>query len=219
MAAPPPPNDRKKSMASLYFKYAAMNSGKTTQLLQAHYNYFERGMNPLAMTAGLDNRYGEGKITARIGLDLYAKTFGKTTDIFQVVAALDQEKTIDVFLIDEAQFLTRAQVEQCARIVDDLDIPVMCYGLKTDFMGKLFEGSEALLCLADNIEEIKTICWCGKKATHTARINPKGEVVRSGEQIAIGGNDMYTSLCRRHFMKGEARLSQEKPETRARSVA
>lgn len=204
-------------MASLYFKYAAMNSGKTTQLLQAHYNYFERGMNPLAMTAGIDNRYGEGKITARIGLDLYAKTFDKTTDLFDVVSGLHLEKPVDVFLIDEAQFLTRAQVEECARIVDDLNIPVMCYGLKTDFMGKLFEGSEALLCLSDNIEEIKTICWCGKKAIHTARISPKGEVVRNGAQVAIGGNDMYTSLCRRHFMRGEARAqpAEEKPASRS----
>lgn len=204
-------------MASLYFKYAAMNSGKTTQLLQAHYNYFERGMNPFAMTAQVDDRFGAGKITARIGLDLYAQTFDKATDLFSLIKKLHEEKAVDVFLIDEAQFLTRTQVEQCARIVDELNVPVMCYGLKTDFMGKLFEGSEALLCLADNLEEIKTICWCGKKATHTARVTPKGEVVRAGAQIAIGGNDMYTSLCRKHFMLGEARAEQ--PVSRKKSAA
>lgn len=192
-------------MASLYFKYAAMNSGKSTQLLQAHYNYFERGMNPVAMTASIDDRYGAGKITARIGLDLHAELFGKNTDIFSTIEKMHKEAKIDALLIDEAQFMTEAQVFQCAKIVDDLNIPVMCYGLKTDFMGKLFPGSEALLRLADNLEEIKTICWCGKKATQTARITPKGEVVREGAQVAIGGNDMYVSLCRSHFMKGEAK--------------
>jgi thymidine kinase len=192
-------------MASLYFKYAAMNSGKSTQLLQAHYNYTERGMNPVAMTAQLDNRNGCGKITARIGIDLPAHTFGKTTDIFDFILQMKAGRPVDALVIDEAQFLSEAQVFQCARIVDELDIPVMCYGLKTDFLGKLFSGSEALLRLADNIEEIKTICWCGKKATQTARIAPDGTVVRAGAQIAIGGNDMYVSLCRRHFMSGEAK--------------
>ena len=201
-------------MASLYFKYAAMNSGKTTQLLQAHYNYFERGMNPYAMTAKIDDRFGVGKITARIGLDLYAEIFDKNTDLFKIIESLHAKKPIDIFLIDEAQFLTRKQAEQCAHIVDELGIPVMCYGLRTDFLGKLFEGSEALLCLADNIEEIKTICWCGKKATHTARINPKGEVMRAGEQIAIGGNDMYTSLCRKHFLRGEAQAASHQKNTK-----
>lgn len=191
-------------MASLYFKYAAMNSGKSTQLLQAHYNYFERGMNPLAMTARIDDRYEVGKITARIGLDLYADTFDKQTDLYAHVAAQHDERPIDALLIDEAQFLTRMQVEQCARLVDDLGIPVLCYGLKTDFRGRLFEGSEALLCFADKLEEIKTVCWCGKKATMTARIDSKGRVMREGDQIAIGGNDMYISLCRTHFITGQA---------------
>lgn len=189
-------------MASLYFKYAAMNSGKSTQLLQAHYNYTERGMNPVAMTANLDDRYGQGKITARIGLDLEAETFSKTTNIFDLVSKMHAAKKIDALLIDESQFMTEEQAFQCAKIVDDLDIPVMCYGLKTDFMGKLFIGSEALLRLADNLEEIKTICWCGKKATQTARVND-GKVVREGQQIAIGGNDMYISLCRKHFVAGD----------------
>ncbi|MBI3441715.1 MAG: thymidine kinase [Proteobacteria bacterium] len=192
-------------MASLYFKYAAMNSGKSTQLLQAHYNYLERGMHPIAMTARLDHRAGEGKIAARIGLDLPASTFDKTTDVFSFIRQQHAHKPVDAVVIDESQFLSEEQVFQCARIVDDLDIPVLCYGLKTDFLGKLFPGSEALVRLADNLEEIKTVCWCGKKATQTARVGCDGVVVRSGAQIAIGGNDMYTSLCRKHFISGEAR--------------
>jgi len=192
-------------MASLYFKYAAMNSGKSTQLLQAQYNYFERGMNPVAMTAQLDTRSGAGRISSRLGLDCPAYTFDKTTDIFAFIEDMNASKRVDILFVDEAQFLSEAQVFQAARIVDDLNIPVMCYGLKTDFMGKLFPGSESLLRLADNIEEIKAICWCGKKATMTARLTPKGEMVRSGQQIAIGGNEMYTSLCRKHFMSGEAK--------------
>lgn len=201
-------------MASLYFKYAAMNSGKSTQLLQAHYNYAERGMNPLALTAQLDDRYGQGKITARIGLDLNAETFSRETDIFALVSGLHQQKPVDIVVVDEAQFLTETQVLQCARLVDELDIPVMCYGLKTDFMGKLFPGSEALLRLADNIEEIKTICWCGKKATMTARVTSDGAMVREGAQIAIGGNDMYVSLCRKHFMAGEAKAMLPVPASK-----
>lgn len=201
-------------MASLYFKYAAMNSGKSTQLLQAHYNYVERGMNPLALTARLDTRSGPGKISARIGLDLPAETFDRDTDIFVLVGALHAQKPVDVVVVDEAQFLTEPQVLQCARLVDEMDIPVMCYGLKTDFMGKLFAGSETLLRLADNLEEIKTICWCGKKATMTARVTPGGQVVREGAQIAIGGNDMYVSLCRKHFMAGEARAMLPVPSSK-----
>lgn len=197
-------------MASLYFKYAAMNSGKSTQLLQAQYNYFERGLNPLAMTAQLDTRShdpksGAGKISSRLGLDCPAYTFDKTTNIFDFVTDMNTTKTVDILFIDEAQFLSEEQVFQCAKVVDDLDIPVLCYGLKTDFMGQLFPGSEALLRLSDNIEEIKAICWCGKKATMTARLTPKGDMVKAGQQIAIGGNEMYTSLCRKHFISGEAK--------------
>ncbi len=192
-------------MASLYFKYAAMNSGKSTQLLQAQYNYFERGMNPVAMTAQLDTRAGAAKISSRLGLDCPAYTFDKTTDVFAFVEDMHNDKRVDILFMDESQFLSEEQVFQCARIVDDLKIPVMCYGLKTDFMGKLFPGSEALLRFADNIEEIKAICWCGKKATMTARLTPKGDMQTAGQQIAIGGNEMYTSLCRKHFMRGEAK--------------
>jgi thymidine kinase len=192
-------------MASLYFKYAAMNSGKSTQLLQAQYNYFERGMNPVAMTAHLDDRAAKGKIASRLGIDCPAYTFESSTDIFSFAEDMHRGKAVDILFIDEAQFLSEAQVMQCARVVDELNVPVMCYGLKTDFMGKLFPGSEALLRLADNIEEIKAICWCGKKAIMTARLTPKGEMVRAGTQIAIGGNEMYTALCRKHFMSGEAK--------------
>ncbi|MDD9901308.1 MAG: thymidine kinase [Alphaproteobacteria bacterium] len=190
-------------MTSLYFKYAAMNSGKSTQLLQAHYNYIERGMRPVALTAQLDDRYGAGKITARIGLTLPADTFDKVTDVYDLIASRNKDKAVDIVVIDEAQFLSAEQVRQCARIVDDLGIPVMCYGLKTDFMGQLFPGSEALLRFADNIEEIKTICWCGRKATMTARVLEGGSIARAGAQVEIGGNDKYTALCRKHFISGE----------------
>lgn len=206
-------------MASLYFKYAAMNSGKSTQLLQAQYNYFERGMNPVAMTAELDTRAGAGRISSRLGLDCPAYAFDATTDIFAFIQDLNVTKHVDILFLDEAQFLSEAQVFQCARIVDDLDIPVMCYGLKTDFMGKLFAGSEALLRFADNIEEIKAICWCGKKATMTARLTPKGDMVKAGQQIAIGGNEMYTSLCRKHFISGEAKALPATTSEKKRSAA
>jgi len=202
-------------MSSLYFKYAAMNSGKSTQLLQVHYNYIERGMNPVAMTAQLDNRFGEGKITARIGLDLPALTFGKTTNIFDCLQMMNEAKPVDALLIDEAQFMSREQALQCAKIVDALDIPVMAYGLKTDFLGVLFPGSEALLCLADNIEEIKTICWCGRKATQNARINADGTIARAGEQIVLGGNELYTSLCRKHFTSGEVKAAAGKEKIKS----
>lgn len=195
-------------MASLYFKYAAMNSGKSTQLLQAHCNYTERGMNPVAMTANIDNRAGVGKISSRLGITSDARTFTASSDIYADIAALHAQKKVDALLIDESQFMSRAQVEQCARIVDDLGIPVMCYGLKTDFLGNLFAGSEALLCLADNIEEIKALCWCGKKANMTARV-VDGQVARAGEQVAIGGNELYTSLCRKHFMRGQHTASAQ----------
>lgn len=202
-------------MASLYFKYAAMNSGKSTQLLQAQYNYFERGMNPVAMTARLDTRPGAAKIASRLGIDCPAYTFDKATDIFAFAQEMHAAKRVDILFVDEAQFLSEAQAFQCARVVDELGIPVMCYGLKTDFLGKLFEGSEALLRLADNIEEIKAICWCGKKATMTARLTPKGEMVKAGQQIAIGGNEMYTALCRKHFMSGEAKAIPVRAEKKS----
>lgn len=196
-------------MASLYFKYSAMNSGKSTQLLQAHYNYCERGMSPMALTANIDDRYGIGKITARIGLDLEAETFSNTTDIFALVNDKMKTTPVDALLVDEAQFLTEQQVKDCARLVDELGIPVMAYGLRTDFLGKFFPGSDALMRFADNIEEIKTICWCGRKATHTARLDQNGQVVTAGDQISIGGNDSYISLCRKHHTSGKTASTKQ----------
>ncbi len=196
-------------MTSLYFKYSAMNSGKSTQLLQALYNYKERGMNAIAITAGIDDRFGAGKITARIGLASDAYIFNHDIDIFEMIEERLKAEKINVVMIDEAQFMSARHVFQAARIVDELNIPVLAYGLKTDFLGHLFEGSEALLRLADNIEEIKSICWCGKKATQTARVNESGQMVTSGQQISIGGNDKYTTLCRKHHMQRKLSDAQD----------
>ncbi|GIC79031.1 thymidine kinase [Moritella sp. F3] len=191
-------------MASLHFKFAAMNSGKSTQLIQAHFNYIERGMYPLAMTPECDSRYGKGVIGARVGLKLEVEVFEKDTNLFTTVSERSENKKIDVFIIDEAQFLSRDQVYQLARVVDELNIPVIVYGLKTDFKLEMFEGSYHLMCLADKVEELKTVCWCGNKAHMNARVNDHGVVLREGEQVEIGGNERYVSLCRKHFMNGNA---------------
>ncbi|MGL5286121.1 MAG: thymidine kinase [Aeromonas sp.] len=191
-------------MASLHYKFAAMNSGKSTQLIQAHFNYCERGMNPLAMTPAIDDRFGVGVIAARVGLELKVEVFADSTDLFELLAARHQAKPIDVFIVDEAQFLTREQVYQLARIVDELNIPVIAYGLKIDFRAEMFPGSYHLLCLADKVEELKSICWCGNKAHMNARVNEAGEVMRDGAQVEIGGNDRYVSLCRKHYLAGRA---------------
>jgi thymidine kinase len=191
-------------MASLHFKFAAMNSGKSTQLIQAHFNYIERGMYPLAMTPACDSRYGNGIIGARVGLKLEVGVFEKTTNLFDVVQTESLEKKVDVFIIDEGQFLSRDQVYQLADVVDKLNIPVIVYGLKTDFKLEMFEGSYHLMCLADKVEELKTVCWCGNKAHLNARVSETGIVLREGEQVEIGGNERYVSLCRKHFMDGNA---------------
>ena len=191
-------------MASLHFKFAAMNSGKSTQLIQAHFNYIERGMHPLAMTPACDSRYGNGIIGARVGLKLEVAVFQKTTNLFETVQTALQQHKIDVFIIDEGQFLSREQVYQLADVVDNLNIPVIVYGLKTDFKLEMFEGSYHLMCLADKVEELKTICWCGNKAHLNARVSETGVVLREGEQVEIGGNERYVSLCRKHFMDGNA---------------
>ncbi|ALP42563.1 thymidine kinase [Aeromonas schubertii] len=191
-------------MASLHYKFAAMNSGKSTQLIQAHFNYCERGMNPLAMTPAIDDRFGVGVISARVGLTLKVEVFGEESDLFELLRERNEQKRIDVFIVDEAQFLTREQVYQLARIVDELDIPVVAYGLKTDFRVELFPGSYHLLCLADKVEELKSICWCGNKAHMNARVSASGEVMRDGAQVEIGGNDRYVSLCRKHYLEGKA---------------
>ena len=186
-------------MAKLYFHYSTMNAGKSTVLLQAAHNYVERGMQPYLLTAQFDNRAGEGWIASRIGIAQAADTFAHDDDLFAKIAArLDAGPCACVF-IDEAQFLSEDQVWQLARAVDDLNVPIMCYGLRVDFRGKLFPGSSALLALADEMREVRTICHCGKKATMVVRQGPDGKALREGAQVQIGGNETYVSLCRRHW--------------------
>lgn len=186
-------------MAKLYFHYSTMNAGKSTLLLQASYNYRERGMRTYLLTAAVDGRAGVGMIGSRIGLKAEADLFDDRSDLFQMIAArLDSEEIACVF-IDEAQFLTKAQVWQLARAVDDIGVPVMCYGLRVDFRGELFPGSAALLALADEMREARTICFCGKKATMVVRQDENGQALTSGDQVQIGGNETYVSLCRRHW--------------------
>lgn len=182
-------------MAQLYFYYGAMNAGKSTTLLQASFNYRERGMTPMLWTAALDDRAGQGRIASRIGLSCDAHVFGPQTDLFAAVAAAPP----DCVLVDEAQFLSPAQVEQLAQVVDRLEVPVLAYGLRTDFRGRLFAGSERLLALADKLLELKAVCHCGRKATMNLRVDPDGRAVRDGAQTEIGGNDRYVAMCRRHF--------------------
>lgn len=191
-------------MAKLYFYYSAMNAGKSTTLLQSSYNYRERGMNPLLLTPQLDHRFGEGKVASRIGLDADAQTFGHVDNLFEVVDQSHQSETVHCVLVDEAQFLTRQQVHQLSDVVDQLGIPVLAYGLRTDFQGNLFEGSQHLLAWADSLTEIKTICHCGRKASMVLRLDDDGRPVRDGDQVKIGGNERYLSVCRRHFKEGIA---------------
>lgn len=186
-------------MAKLYFHFSTMNAGKSTVLLQASHNYIERGMQTYLLTARLDDRAGAGRIASRIGIGAPADTFGPEDDLFARIAArMDQGPCACVF-VDEAQFLTRDQVWQLARAVDDLGLPVMCYGLRVDFLGHLFEGSAALLALADEMREVRTICHCGRKATMVVRRDATGQALREGAQVQIGGNETYVSLCRRHW--------------------
>ncbi|WP_323036336.1 thymidine kinase [Pararhodobacter sp.] len=186
-------------MAKLYFHYSTMNAGKSTILLQASHNYGERGMQTYLITAQFDNRAGEGRIASRIGIGDPADTFAPGEDMFaKIKARLDQGPCACVF-IDEAQFLSHVQVWQLARVVDDLRVPIMCYGLRVDFRGELFPGSAALLAWADEMREVRTICHCGKKATMVVRLGPDGKALRDGAQVQIGGNETYVSLCRRHW--------------------
>ncbi|MGR3455369.1 thymidine kinase [Pseudooceanicola sp.] len=186
-------------MAKLYFHYSTMNAGKSTILLQASHNYIERGMQTLLLTARLDDRAGPGRIASRIGIGQQADTFDGDTDLFARIAARLAAGPCACVFVDEAQFLTHAQVWQLARAVDDLDVPVMCYGLRVDFLGHLFEGSAALLALADEMREVRTICHCGRKATMVVRRGADGRAMTSGDQVQIGGNETYVSLCRRHW--------------------
>ncbi len=186
-------------MAKLYFHYSTMNAGKSTLLLQASYNYRERGMNTALLTYAFDTRAGEGRIGSRIGISAPAAAFREGDDLFELIRAWQAREPIACVFIDEAQFLEPAQVWQLARVVDDLGLPVMCYGLRVDFLGNLFPGSATLLALADEMREARTICHCGKKATMVVRKDADGRVLTQGDQIAIGGNDRYESLCRRHW--------------------
>lgn len=186
-------------MAQLYFYYSAMNAGKSTTLLQSSFNYQERGMTPLIFTAAIDDRFGVGKVSSRIGLEADAHLFDADSQLLDMVKALTSEQPYHCILVDEAQFLTKQQVRELSDVVDLLDIPVLCYGLRTDFQGELFAGSEALLAWADKLIELKTICHCGKKATMVVRMDEQGNPIAQGSQVAIGGNDKYVSMCRRHF--------------------
>lgn len=186
-------------MAKLYFHFSAMNAGKSTLLLQAAHNYRERGMQVYLLTARHDERAGTGRIASRIGIGSEADTYGSGDDLFGRVQARLAAGDLACVFLDEAQFLTPDQVWQVARVVDDLGVPVMCYGLRVDFQGKLFPGSAALLALADEMREVRTICHCGKKATMVARQDAEGRVLTTGAQVQIGGNETYVSLCRRHW--------------------
>ncbi|MEE2774568.1 MAG: thymidine kinase [Pseudomonadota bacterium] len=186
-------------MAKLYFHYSTMNAGKSTVLLQAAYNYIERGMKPFLLTAKLDDRAGKGRIESRIGIGQPANIFSNTDDLLRMLKKSTAKDHIDCVLVDEAQFLTKEQVWQLARGVDDLNLPVMCFGLRVDFRGELFPGSAMLLALADEMREVRTICHCGKKATMVIRKDRNGNTIISGEQIQIGGNETYVSLCRKHW--------------------
>jgi thymidine kinase len=189
-------------MAKLYFYYSSMNAGKTTRLLQSSFNYKERGMDTLLYTFKFDNRFGKSKIASRIGLLDNAYTFDSNFNLFSDISEKVTENT-GCILIDEAQFLTKDHVKQLCRVVDELKIPVLTYGLRSDFLGEAFEGSLHLLLWADELIEVKTVCHCGKKAIMNAKFDSDGNIVRSGDQIDIGGNEKYISLCRKHYLEGK----------------
>ena len=187
-------------MAKLHFYYASMNAGKSTMLLQSSFNYRERGMRTMLFTAAVDDRHAPGIVRSRIGLEAPAITFATDSDVFAMIAADLAVAPLGCVLVDEAQFLSRAQVLGLARVCDELGVPVLCYGLRTDFRGALFEGSGALLGLADVLQEIKSVCECGRKATMNLRVDENGHAVTRGAQTEIGGDDRYVALCRRHYM-------------------
>ncbi len=189
-------------MARLHFNYSTMNAGKSTALLQTNYGYLEKGMKTILYTSAKDTRYGSSEIVSRIGIKSKAKTFKADDNLFERTSIAHAKSAIDCVLIDEAQFLTKEQVAQLGRVVDELDITVLAYGIRTDFQGELFEGSQYLLAWSDHLNEIRTVCHCGRKATMIVRVNEQGEIVREGEQIEIGGNERYLSLCRLHFDQG-----------------
>ncbi|MFY0680888.1 MAG: thymidine kinase [Thalassovita sp.] len=186
-------------MAKLYFHFSTMNAGKSTVLLQASHNYREHGMDTYILTAQFDKRAGEGRVASRIGISSEADTFAPGEDLFAKIQTHLADHEVTCIFIDEAQFLEKEQVWQLAKVVDDLKVPVMCYGLRVDFRGELFPGSAALLALADEMREVRTICRCGKKATMVVRLDDNGDVLKEGAQVQIGGNETYVSLCRRHW--------------------
>ena len=189
-------------MAKLYFYYSTMNAGKSTMMLQASYNYQERGMQTLLLAPDIDNRDGDNIISSRIGLSAPAISFHAADNLYSLILSIGRKQTVDCIFIDEAQFLEKQQVKQLSDVTDELDIPVLSYGLRTDFQGNLFTGSEQLLAWADELTEIKTICHCGRKANMVLRIDADGNVIKQGAQIKIGGNDDYISVCRKCFKSG-----------------
>jgi thymidine kinase len=186
-------------MAQLYFYYSAMNAGKSTSLLQSSHNYTEQGMSVLLYTAALDQRVQKGVIASRIGLQSNASVFEPETDLYLEISTYVDTQPLHCVFIDEAQFLSRPQVDQLAKVVDKLDLPVLCYGIRSDFQGELFPGSQRLLNLADKLTELKAVCHCGRKATMVVRRDEQGNVVKKGAQVVIGGDDSYESMCRNHF--------------------
>ncbi|VFP84027.1 Thymidine kinase [Candidatus Erwinia haradaeae] len=186
-------------MAQLYFYYSAMNAGKSTALLQSSYNYNEKGMRTLIYTSRIDNRCGIARVSSRIGLSSIAKLYHLNTLILKEIDSEHARDPVHCVLIDESQFLTRKQVKELSIVVDKLNIPVLCYGLRTDFRGELFSGSLYLLAWSDKLIELKTICYCGRKANMVLRLNPTGKPILSGKQIEIGGNEKYVSVCRKHY--------------------
>jgi thymidine kinase len=186
-------------VAQLYFYYSAMNAGKSTSLLQSAHNYREQGMQVALYTAAIDDRYGPGIIRSRIGLEETAAQFDSGSDFYRSIAQSHRQSPLACVLVDEAQFLSSSQVDELARVVDQLHIPVLCFGIRTDFQGQLFPGSSRLLAIADKLQELKTVCRCGKKATMTVRLDEKGQVMSAGHQVEIGGNDRYESKCRQHY--------------------
>ena len=195
---------RLRAMAKLYFYYSSMNAGKSTTLLQADFNYRERGMHTMLWTAALDDRSEDQAIESRIGLGASADRFEAGTDLWAAVMAHHAGTPLDCVLVDEAQFLSPAQVWQLARLADEAGIPVLCYGLRTDFQGELFPGSAALLGIADSLVELKAVCHCGRKASMNLRVDESGAAIKQGAQTEIGGNDRYVALCRKHFSEALA---------------
>jgi len=200
-------------MAKLYFYFSTMNAGKSTALLQSSYNYRERGMRTLVFTAAIDSR-SAGRVKSRIGLSADARHYGAGVDLFREVGGEHAREAVSCVLIDEAQFLEPRQVRELTAVVDELGIPVLCYGLRTDFQGELFPGSARLLAVADELVELKTICHCGRKATMVVRTGPEGRVERVGAQVEIGGNERYLPLCRRHFYEARGELLGGAPAAR-----